>query len=246
MNEILTEKELHQKYNIMNNSGGGDCLFLSVAQIDDRNNHIELRNKVCKQWKKMKKNNPDYYNLLEISGDLVDDDGLRHDISICEKNVWGSETDVALLAEILNRKIIIYSRITNKKTYDGKNNANYNKYTRLHEKSPGDIFVDNKKIINDPIYLKLKITRNYGHFEAMKLKNNYIDLTINTNSTSNNTNTIKSTSSKKSNTKSKRKTRSKKEKKSKTKTRKSPEKLYSTDEDERNFQLAIQNSLKRY
>ena len=54
MNEIISEKELSEKYNIFENSGNGDCLFLAIEQLDDRYGHKELRNKVCNSWKKMK------------------------------------------------------------------------------------------------------------------------------------------------------------------------------------------------
>ena len=256
MNEILTEKELKNKYSILENEGGGDCLFLAISQMDNKYNEVTLRKHVCSYWKKLKKENKDYYNLLELSGDLIDDDGTYHDKSICYKGVWGSETDVALISEILNRKIIIYSRITNKKTYDGKKNSNYNKYTRLHEKSPGDIFSNNKKIKNDPIYLKLKITSNYGHFEAM-IKNN--TTSTSSNSTSSNSTSSNSTSSKsskiiynksrkkkQSNRISRKKLNSLSTQKTKTKTKKtkkSPLTYSLTNDEYEDLKIAINNSL---
>tara|TARA_B100000886_G_scaffold321418_1_gene263596 strand:- start:1221 stop:2063 length:843 start_codon:yes stop_codon:yes gene_type:complete len=187
MNEIISEKELSEKYNVFENSGNGDCLFLAIEQLDDRYGHKELRNKVCNSWKKMKLENKEYYDILSLSDDFIDDDGRQHDISICHDYVWGSLTDVALLAEILQRPIIVYSRITNRKI-NGAYNPNYNKYLQLDIRKPGTIFKKNKiscdASYEGPLFLKLKITSSYGHFEGMKLKrsSSNVSMTLNTKS----------------------------------------------------------------
>ena len=45
MTEIISQKEMNEKYDILENSGDGNCLFLAIEQLDDRYTHEELRNR---------------------------------------------------------------------------------------------------------------------------------------------------------------------------------------------------------
>ena len=172
MGEIISENELHKKYSVLDNKGDGNCLFLAVSQLDSKYTHDLIRKEVCNKWKELKRKNSEYYQIVSLSDDFIDDDGRNHDVAICDNYIWGSLQDVAIVAEILKRPIIVYSRITNTMR-DGKKNKDYGKYVKLDEREPGTIFKENKLSSSsrkDPIYLKLTLKKNYGHYEAMILK----------------------------------------------------------------------------
>ena len=171
MGEVYSEKELNTLFSILENKGDGNCLFLAIEQLDKTYNHTILRKNVCKKWSEIKTKNPEYYQIIALSDDFIDDDGRNHDKAVCDEFVWGSLQDVAIISEILKRPIIVYSRVTNT-MIQGKRNPNYGKFLKLDTLLPGTIFKDNKSYTtHNPIYLKLTLKRGYGHFEAMEMKN---------------------------------------------------------------------------
>jgi hypothetical protein len=214
MGEFFSEKELNTQFSILENKGDGNCLFLAVEQLDHTYNHTVLRKNVCKKWSEIKTNNPEYYQIIALSDDFIDDDGRNHDIAVCDEFVWGSLQDVAIISEILKRPIIVYSRVTNS-MIQGKRNPNYGKFLKLDTLLPGTIFKDNKSYTtHEPIYLKLTLKRGYGHFEAMQPNDRIISLR--TSSTNSSTRSSRKSSSK-SPPKNTRKKKGKKKTKSITK-----------------------------
>jgi hypothetical protein len=247
MGEVYSEKNLNTLFSILENKGDGNCLFLAIEQLDKTYNHTVLRKNVCKKWGEIKTKNPEYYQIIALSDDFIDDDGRNHDKAVCDDFVWGSLQDVAIISEILKRPIIVYSRVTNT-MIQGKRNPNYGKFLKLDTLLPGTIFKDNKSYTtHDPIYLKLTLKKGYGHFEAMEIKN-----TTSLRPTSSNGST-KSSSKNTRKKKDKKKTKSitknvsstsltKKNPKSKRTTRKYRNTTSSTNSDDRDLKEAIKRS----
>jgi hypothetical protein len=242
MGEVFSEKELHTRFSILENKGDGNCLFLAIEQLDNTYNHNSLRKNVCKKWNEIKTKNPEYYQIIALSDDFIDDDGRNHDKAICDEFVWGSLQDVAIISEILKRPIIVYSRVTNT-MIKGKRNPNYGKYLKLDTLLPGTIFKENKTYnSHDPIYLKLTLKKGYGHFEAMKLNDHNITLR---------TSSSKSSRKKKKKTKSNTKNISpnpvtKKKSKSKKTTRKYRITTSSSNTEDRELKEAIERTVIDY
>lgn len=176
MEKQYTKKQYSRVFNRIDNAGDGNCLFYAVEMLDDRFNHKELRSLVCDYWKKMEKYyntvesgkelkesqkhykyTHDKYELIKLSDDFYDDDGKNHKETICKNLVYGSDTDIFLLAEILRRPIIMYSY-----------NENTKKYVQYDAKTPGFFFkkntINSDSTHNTPIYLDFN---GSNHFQAL-------------------------------------------------------------------------------
>ena len=153
MSGTISKREFDKQFKILKNSGSGDCLFLSVSQLKEEYNHIQLRELVCQYWPKIKRKNTEFYNTLKSVGEIYDDNGELHENEICKPSVYASIYDIALLCEAINTPIYIYSYNTQNKNYG------------IDLYSPGTILKKKSKTINSAINIKFN---GENHFEALK------------------------------------------------------------------------------
>ena len=120
---VIKTNVFNNYFKIVNSSGDGNCLFHSVAYFFNGYTHTELRKLVCEFYKNFKKNlnyNQDsleYMIQQNLIYDRYDDGNEVHETNICNERVYGSITDISVLAIILKINIILMNYNAEKRGY---------------------------------------------------------------------------------------------------------------------------------
>jgi len=144
-NQISAEV-FKSRYTVLENAADGNCLFLSIAQLDPRRNHRELRKAVC-----------DYYKTFDPEGQYPPDSleeklqiayitdnteyhrttgrelKVKHDKRICKNLEYAGIMDIIVLCIIIQKNVLLFSR-----TDDDSEGADIEPYSfGAYEHSPG-------------------------------------------------------------------------------------------------------------
>lgn len=118
---------LNEIFHMKENSGGGDCLFRSIAQniYDDESRHKAIRRDVCNYYKKFDmqasypENSLEYKLQITLICEELDSSGLRIDETtgecISKQNVWGGTAEILVMAILYRLNIIVVSAFDDKR-----------------------------------------------------------------------------------------------------------------------------------
>ena len=118
---------LNEVFNMKENSGGGDCLFRSIAQniYNDESRHNTIRRDVCNYYKEFDmqasypENSLEYKLQITLICEEFDSNGLRIDETtgecISKQNVWGGTAEILVIAILYRLNIIVVSAFDDKR-----------------------------------------------------------------------------------------------------------------------------------
>ena len=118
---------LNEVFNMKENSGGGDCLFRSIAQniYNDESRHNTIRRDVCNYYKEFDmqasypENSLEYKLQITLICEEFDSNGLRIDETtgecISKQNVWGGTAEILVMAILYRLNIIVVSAFDDKR-----------------------------------------------------------------------------------------------------------------------------------
>ena len=111
----MTMDEFKAKYTPLTNLADGNCLFMSVAQLDDRFTHEQLRQKVCDFYKDFIAEEDIYpmdsilYQLaFAIKYNTETEEESLHKVLICDNAEYANLSDVAVLSYLLDRPFYVF------------------------------------------------------------------------------------------------------------------------------------------
>ena len=111
----MTMDEFKAKYKTLKNLADGNCMFMSVAQLDDRFTHEKLRETVCEFYKDFIAEPeiypPDsilYQLALSIKYNTETEVDSLHKVLICDNKEYANHGDVAILSYLLDRPFYVF------------------------------------------------------------------------------------------------------------------------------------------
>lgn len=129
--DMMTMAEFKKTYTTLKNLADGNCLFLSVEQLDDRFSHDQLRNQVCEFHKNFVANPSDYppdsfLQHLAISLQATDPSDYYHKDRICNNYEYANLGDILILSHLLDRPFIVFINNDKKQIFIEKYNSQSN------------------------------------------------------------------------------------------------------------------------
>ena len=109
----MTMAEFKAKYTTLKNLANGNCLFLSVEQLDSSFQHDQLRDQVCEFHKNFVADPSDYppdsfLQDLAISLQVTDPSDYFHKDRICDNFEYANFGDILILSHLLDRPFIVF------------------------------------------------------------------------------------------------------------------------------------------
>ena len=122
----ITLDAFNAKYECLENKADGNCLFLSIAQLDSRHSSKELRQMVCDFYKDFNANpslyEPDslLYNIanmkeamnIEYNPRTNRANKITHEKRICKNLQYANVMDIFILSHLLKRPVVVYAKAT--------------------------------------------------------------------------------------------------------------------------------------
>ena len=122
----ITLDAFNAKYECLENKADGNCLFLSIAQLDPGHSSKELRQMVCDFYKDFNANpslyEPDslLYNIanmkeamnIEYNPRTNRPNKITHEKRICKNLQYANVMDIFILSHLLKRPVVVYAKAT--------------------------------------------------------------------------------------------------------------------------------------